>query len=86
MNKTFLTTNLYETTLGNFASGLMESHESVMGPEQILYSVRYSLFMMPHGASWVETLPHSESEKLNFIPGNAIDLLGWIGGDDPIFK
>ena len=79
MNKTFSSywkTNIYETTSGNFATGLLEYHTSLMGPRQILYSVDYPFVTMQQGAEWVKTLPYSELEKLRFIRGNAIELLG----------
>jgi 2,3-dihydroxybenzoate decarboxylase len=69
-------TNIYETTSGNFATDLLAFHTSVMGPSQILYSVDYPFVMMQQGAEWVTSLPLPEDEKLRFIRGNAIELLG----------
>ena len=79
MNKTFSSywkTNIYETTSGNFATELTAFHTSIMGPSQVLYSVDYPYVEMQQGAQWVETLPLPEFEKLRFIRGNAIELLG----------
>ncbi len=79
MNKTFSSywkTNIYETTSGNFATELLQFHTSIMGPEQILYSVDYPFVMMQQGADWIKTLPYNEFDKLRLIRGNAIQLLG----------
>jgi len=79
MNKTFSSywkTNIWETTSGNFATDLLEFHRSILGLERILYSVDYPFVMMQQGTEWVTSLSWSESEKLRFIRGNAIELLG----------
>jgi 2,3-dihydroxybenzoate decarboxylase len=79
MNRTFSSywkTNLYETTSGNFATDLMNFHASQMGADRILYSVDYPFVMMQQGKEWVDSLVMSEWEKLMFIRGNAIKLLG----------
>ncbi|TVY20142.1 2,3-dihydroxybenzoate decarboxylase [Lachnellula arida] len=69
-------TNIWETTSGNFATDLLHFHTSILGPERILYSVDYPFVTMQQGAEWVDSLRWSEGEKLGFVRGNAIRLLG----------
>ena len=68
-------TNIYETTAGNFWTELMDFHSSIIGEERILYSVDYPFVMMQQGAAWVESLPYSEEQRLDFVRNRAVELL-----------
>ncbi|TFK37550.1 amidohydrolase 2 [Crucibulum laeve] len=77
-NVTFYwSTNLFETTSGNFATDLLQFHMKEIGLDQILYSVDYPYVDIAEGAVWVDGLNKTLNKKdLDSLKrGNAIKLL-----------
>lgn len=46
--------NIFETTSGNFATGLVQFHADQIGFDRILYSVDYPYVEIEEGQAWLE--------------------------------
>jgi 2,3-dihydroxybenzoate decarboxylase len=52
----YLRTNIYETSSGNFATDLLEYHITKVGLDRLLYSIDYPFVTIEEGSRWVESL------------------------------
>ena len=73
----YLGTNLFETTSGNFATDLLQFHMKEIGLDRITFSIDYPYVTIEEGTEWVESLSSvlTPEEHVALKRGNAIKLL-----------